>query len=337
MLAFFKNIATRIPPCPNCFMGTQILDPSGRTITSSKALWPVAYDPRDLRGMLDAAIKLRDLGCSNGVIQAYRDAVALDPEYALAWHGLGSIYLDIERVDEAIEAFNMAVRLNPRFDEAHYSLALAKASKGNFINAVEALKNIPPSSPLYIKACYLKGMCYHKLDRLPEAIAAYRVITKLDFRNVEAYSMIGLCNREIGNFKEAADGYLKALQFDPDNEEILYNLGYCWIKLNRNRDAIETLSRISPNSNIFLNARYYIGHLYTKSGNDLEALTVYYGLLKIGFDSARIHFEIGMCHYRLLNLAAAKDAFDEVFARDPELSLSAPTIPDSFNGPTALA
>jgi tetratricopeptide (TPR) repeat protein len=56
-------------------------------------------------------------------IESYRAALAIDPDYVDAWHGLAMAYNDAQRYDEAIEAGKRLCELTPDDILAHTSLS----------------------------------------------------------------------------------------------------------------------------------------------------------------------------------------------------------------------
>jgi predicted TPR repeat methyltransferase len=73
-----------------------------------------------------------DMGCSFVARGAMRDAamrfriaVKLNPDFAQAWHNLGTCLLQLGDVEKAAEAFRQVLRLRPADEEALYMLATA--------------------------------------------------------------------------------------------------------------------------------------------------------------------------------------------------------------------
>jgi len=56
------------------------------------------------------------LGNYDEAIQAYDEAIKLDPEYATAWYNKGVTLSKQGYCDEAIQAYDEAIRLNPEYD-----------------------------------------------------------------------------------------------------------------------------------------------------------------------------------------------------------------------------
>lgn len=63
-------------------------------------------------------------------IDEYREALALDPGFADAMHGLARVLQDLERYDEAIEVAKRIAELQPDDILAHTSLSILYQRKG---------------------------------------------------------------------------------------------------------------------------------------------------------------------------------------------------------------
>jgi len=73
--------------------------------------------------LYDRAIDLFGDGKSEEAIAVYREAIAIDPDFADAWHGLAMALSELGRHDEAIEAGKRLVALSPDDTLAHTSLS----------------------------------------------------------------------------------------------------------------------------------------------------------------------------------------------------------------------
>jgi predicted O-linked N-acetylglucosamine transferase (SPINDLY family) len=68
---------------------------------------------------------LKDVGQLDGAVAAYRQAIRLKPDYALAHGNLGNALKDMGQLEEAVASFREAIRLKPDFAEAHSNLIYA--------------------------------------------------------------------------------------------------------------------------------------------------------------------------------------------------------------------
>src|SRR5207247_8640451 len=71
--------------------------------------------------LYDRAIDLFADGKLEEAIGVYRAAIALDPTYSDAWHGLAMAYSELKQHDQAIEAGKRLVELVPDDTLAHTS------------------------------------------------------------------------------------------------------------------------------------------------------------------------------------------------------------------------
>ena len=63
-------------------------------------------------------------------IEEYQQALAIDPTFADAMHGLARVLQDLERYDEAIEIAKRLIEINPDDILAHTSLSIVYQKKG---------------------------------------------------------------------------------------------------------------------------------------------------------------------------------------------------------------
>ncbi|SKB12180.1 conserved exported hypothetical protein [Planktothrix sp. PCC 11201] len=72
--------------------------------------------------------------------QAYQEAISLNPQYALAYNGLGFLHASQGQWDEAIAQYQKALEINPDYAEALKNLGDSFWKKGNTAEATNAWK-----------------------------------------------------------------------------------------------------------------------------------------------------------------------------------------------------
>lgn len=77
-----------------------------------------------------AALDLYAEGEHEQAIAEYQKAIAADPTFADALHGLARAYQDINKLDEAIEVSRKITELEPNDVLAHTSLSILYQKKG---------------------------------------------------------------------------------------------------------------------------------------------------------------------------------------------------------------
>lgn len=87
-------------------------------------------------------------------IQAYLEAVRLDPKYVEAWNNLGFCYRKAKRYDKAFDAYNQAVSLKPDYPNVHEYMGRTYLAVGNTDGALreyEILKRLDPKMAAELK------------------------------------------------------------------------------------------------------------------------------------------------------------------------------------------
>jgi tetratricopeptide (TPR) repeat protein len=72
--------------------------------------------------------------------EAYKKAIAIDPNFAKAHYNLGNVYDKQGDYAEAIEAYKKTIAIDPNFASAYYNLGLAYDKQGNNVKAGDAYK-----------------------------------------------------------------------------------------------------------------------------------------------------------------------------------------------------
>jgi tetratricopeptide (TPR) repeat protein len=125
---------------------------------------------------------------------------------------------------EAVEAFKQAVAMDPELAEAHFRLGLAYEAlnkqddaETEFKKAVEAYKKFVDANPKDAEAHYLFGQTYASLQQYSDAIREYRAATRLKSDDADIYYDLGVAHSKLAQYDEAASAFSKSLEIDPDN------------------------------------------------------------------------------------------------------------------------
>ena len=184
-------------------------------------------------------------GKYDDAINAYYNALDLDPQYALAWSGKGQALYAQGKYDEAINAYDEAIRLDPNDAEAWSYKGDALHAKGKYDEAIEAydeatrLNHTLKLDSQYVLAWSGKGQALYAKGKYDEAINAYDEAIRLDPNDADAWSYKGDALRAKGKYDEAIEAYDEAIRIDPENAT--------WFLLSKNT-AIYDKERADPNN-----------------------------------------------------------------------------------------
>ncbi|MCU0251291.1 MAG: protein kinase [Vicinamibacterales bacterium] len=211
----------------------------------------------------------------------YEQAIALDPDYALAWQGLAGFYTMLgtsgvmppkAAIAQADRAARRALQLDDQLAEAHAMMGALRAGEFDWTGAElefnRALEIDPRSEDVLIwyDFYYLDPM-----KRLDEAIAAYLKAVEMDPLSAILQSRLGynyLLKRE---WDRAITQCHAALEIDPQSWTHIL-LGSCSFHMGKHDEAvraIETLAQLTGRSSFALGN---LGWAYAQTGRTGEAL-----------------------------------------------------------------
>ena len=127
---------------------------------------------------------------------------------------LGSIYKDLENLDQALASTLKSLELKPDNHIALMNLGAIYLDLRLYENALKAtLESIniqPNNSSSYVNLCE----AYRKLDKNPKAIEAINLAIKLDAQNAHAHMIKGYISLEAGEAEKAEKFLLESIKLD---------------------------------------------------------------------------------------------------------------------------
>ena len=101
--------------------------------------YAIAQTPNDAALLNDLAQVHQMRGAGGQAIDYYQQALKLDPEQPVIHFNLGSLYLELEKADDAVRHLEKAVKLRANYTKAWQNLSLAYQLQGNADAAQRAL------------------------------------------------------------------------------------------------------------------------------------------------------------------------------------------------------
>ena len=243
----------------------------------------VLYDLGDRQGAIadyNQALKINPLAfelyiarsmvlLSSDITAAQADisqALAINPQSAIAHQLLGLIYKQQNQIEKAIATYKKAASLFleirdenncRRCIESYQQLesllppsmvdvlvnVQQKIDRGDYTNALIDLNWLLQIDPQNVKAFCLRGLTLGKLGDAQGAIKDLNQATFLDPQNLEVKISRGKIRLEIGDSQGAIADFNDLLREHPSNAEIYPNRAKAYLKLKDYRAAIEDFSR----------------------------------------------------------------------------------------------
>lgn len=177
-------------------------------------------------------------------IEAFQEALRLNPAMAKAHLGLGSAYHNMGRLADAVDPLTTAVRLDPQNAGAHLNLGVTLAMLRRQDEALAELMEAKRLSPGDARIRNAVGNALNNgFSQLEAALAEYREAARLE-PGVAAFHLdVGIMLVRLGRPAESIDPFAEAVRLDASHREARYHLSNAYTQLGRYDDAIGSWTR----------------------------------------------------------------------------------------------
>ena len=161
-------------------------------------------------------------------VHYFREAIALDEDFALAYTGLSDAYMLLanhgagygniplqESISLATPLVAKALELNPELGEAYASQGHLLRLQGDQTGAEEALRRAMELNPDYPMSHVWLGLTLSNQGRLKEARAEYQRAHELDPLSPIVNTNLGFDNLRFGHFEDARRQFMWVIDLDP--------------------------------------------------------------------------------------------------------------------------
>ena len=214
-------------------------------------------------------------------IEAYQQALRINPEFAEAWDGLGDAYAQAGQTATAIEAYHQALRINPEYGEAWYNLGVVCSQASQTAKAIEAYHQALRINPEDAAAWNNLGTAYGQTDQTAKAIEAYQQALRINPEDAAAWNNLGTDYGQAGHTAKAIEAFQQALRINPEFARAWYNLGTVYGRAGQRAKAIEAFQqalRINPE---YAQAWFGLGIGYKISGQTSKVMEAYRQLKRL--------------------------------------------------------
>jgi tetratricopeptide (TPR) repeat protein len=214
----------------------------------------------------------------------FREAIQLDPNYALAYAGLAEYHLiyfgGAEAFSSAKDAALKALSLDSTLAEGYVALATVSEKHGwDWALAESEFKRAIALSPSSASVHDWYGWYLAQIGRLDEAVAELRLAQQLDPLSVQAHTNLGRALYFARRYDEAIVQFGKALVLDPTTWLARIHLGLVYGKLSRHEDALAELRKAIGPTSPFPDGRTWYVYGLAVAGRGQEARTLLEQLL----------------------------------------------------------
>jgi tetratricopeptide (TPR) repeat protein len=220
---------------------------------------------------------------------SFQIALRDDPASAEALYGVGSVYLDQQRLDQqktaqARECFERALKLHASYPDtmanSWNNLGLLAAREGRTDAAIEDFHQALKLSPDHLIALDNLGSAYRQQKRWDDARKTYERTLEVNANDAEANYGLGMVFAQNNDTERAFDSLQKALTLRPVYPEALNNLGILYLRTHRRDQAVASFEesiRVAPT---FDQSYLNLARVYAVEQAPEKARTVLLELLK---------------------------------------------------------
>jgi tetratricopeptide (TPR) repeat protein len=152
-------------------------------------------------------------------IQAYEEALRLQPDNAEAHNSVGIILVQQGKVPEATAQYEQALRVEPHNARAHNNLGVALAESGKLQEAIRHFEQALRTNPDYAEAHNNLGTVLARGGRMTEAMQHWEQALRINPNYARAHYNLGAALEQAGRVSGAIAHYEQALRLKPDYAE----------------------------------------------------------------------------------------------------------------------
>jgi TolB-like protein/Flp pilus assembly protein TadD len=249
-------------------------------------------------------------------VKFFKEALTSDPNYALAYAGLGKAYAQKFRIfgmgdewyDSSKAMIEKAIELDPDIAEPYLALGLNLLYSGKIHYSLEQyLKaaSINPNSD----AVSAIGQIYCLLGNLVEAVPWLNQAIKLDPTDWVSYRSLGQIYYDIGRYNDAERLFLKVNNLMPEHYYALLDLNRLYIVQKQYEKADSLLLHTLSNNPENYRVLYCLAEVKMFAGKSTEAKLYFKKVIDIATIKYGPAVEYGYFNWKDGKVKEAKDIF----------------------------
>lgn len=216
-------------------------------------------------------------GCKKG-IEYFEQAIAIDPNYALAYAGVAGCYVSLstvfpsqECIPRAERAALSALELDAGLAEAHTSLGYVRTRRWDWSAAETEFKTAIELSPKYATAHALYAIYLAEVGRSHEALAEIKRAQAIDPLSLIINSQLGSVLFLARLYDEAVEQFRKTLDLDTDFAVARFVLGFAYEALGKYKDAVREYQHSQGGLGNLAEFTACVGRIHALSGRREQA------------------------------------------------------------------
>ncbi|MFC1809454.1 tetratricopeptide repeat protein [Candidatus Omnitrophota bacterium] len=165
------------------------------------------------------ALSFESQGEAPKAIDAYKQAIRLNPTVKEAYNNLAAIYADLGIYDKAMLNYKKAVELDSGYSTAWYNLGMIYYSLERYDDAIDSFEKGSEGAPYSKDVLYFLGRAYCHMEKYSESIESFQAVISHDTEFYPAHFDIACVYMITNKFNDALFHFNKVLLIAPHHQE----------------------------------------------------------------------------------------------------------------------
>ncbi len=305
-------------PTPAQYTGTASLSSAENSVPLSAFTPNVNVKNRTKEEWLDEGNRLYNIGQFQDALNAFENAIQIDPTFADAHEGKTSALCALGRYQEALTSVETALKLDPGYAASYNDKGDILYEFKSYTDALGYYEHALQLEPDNLEAYLGRATTLCSLGRYEEALSVYDRVIYLDPNIAVAYDGKAWALRQLKQYPESLALSEKALQLEPDNALFHMGKGRVLFRLGKYEESLSAFDRaIQCNPMIAQIYDYKADTLYhMRSFND--ALHTYEYAIQLDPQLASSYEGKGNVHLNFGHYPEALAAYDQAIKLEPD-------------------
>jgi serine/threonine protein kinase len=305
-------------PLPAQYVTTSRILPAENSVPLSAFTPNVNVKNRTKEEWLDEGNRLYNISQFQDALQAFENAIQIDPTFADAYEGKTSTLCALGRYQEALNSVETALKLDPSYAASYNDKGDILYEFKSYSDALGYYEHALQLEPDNLEAYLGRATTLCSLGRYQEALAVYDRAIYLDPNVAVAYDGKAWALRQLKLYPESLAFSEKALQLEPDNALFYMGKGRGLFRLGNYAESLAAFDQaIQRDPTIAQIYDYKADTLYhMRSFND--ALHTYEYAIQLDPQLASSYEGKGNVHLNFGHYPEALAAYDQAIKLEPD-------------------
>jgi tetratricopeptide (TPR) repeat protein len=252
-------------------------------------------------------------------VQAYRDALAINPGFEPAYLGMAATLEAKGDTAQAIAVLRKVLQeVNKGNREARQRLVRLLLTQKAYEPALALLREAIQESPDDVEAQLRIGLIYGELKDYVKAIEQIKLVLVLRPQELRVRDHLAYLYEEMKDFDKAIAEYRTIIQADERYSDAHLHLGYLLYRLKRNEEALPHLQQVIALNPKMTEAYLLLGLTLLQASRQEEAVAVFREGLQRNPESADLHFNLGTAYDKMGRFDELVHEMEEAIRLDPK-------------------